>query len=155
MPLTPFPPAPSRAAPLEFADRADAWLAHFENPFVPEFNAAQTDINTKQQQSTSAATQATQASSAAAESAAQSLAFSQAAAISANVTPWQSGVSYTAGQTVFSQIDFHTYRARTNHTSGTDPFFDPTNWQKLTGVDVADYGFINTAPTTLVDYGAL
>jgi hypothetical protein len=70
MPLTPFPPAPSRGDPLAFADKADAWLAHFESPFIAEFNAAQADVNSKEASTGINASTATQAANTAAEQAA-------------------------------------------------------------------------------------
>jgi hypothetical protein len=155
MPLTPFPPAPSRGDPLAFADKADAWLAHFESPFIAEFNAAQADVNSKEASSGISASTATQAANTATEQAALANAFAQAAAVSAEVTIWSTAVSYTAGQSVFSPIDFHTYRRKNNGSGGADPSVNPNDWQKLTGVDGADYGFINTAATAVADYGAI
>lgn len=155
MPLTPFPPAPSRADPLSFADKGDAWLAHFEAPFIAEFNAAQAEINSKEAASATNAATATQAASTSTEQANLANAFAQAAAVSANVTMWSSATSYTAGQTVFSPIDFHTYRRTTNGSGGADPSVNRDDWEKLTGVDGADYGFINTAATAVADYGAI
>lgn len=155
MPLTPFPTAPSRGRPLQFADEADAWLAHFENPFISEFNAAQADINNKQSSSSTNASTAQQAASNATEAAALANGYAQAAAVSAGVTMWSAAVSYTAGQSVFSPIDFHTYRRKNNGSGGSDPSINKDDWQKLTGVDGADYGFINTAATAVADYGAI
>lgn len=155
MPLTPFPPAPSRADPLQFADKADAWLSHFESPFIAEFNAAQADVNAKQAATTTSASAAAQDAADASEAATLAEAFANNAAVSANVTLWSAAVGYDAGETVFSPLDFHTYRRKTAGTGGADPSINPTDWQKLTGLEGADYGFINTAATAVADYGAL
>ena len=155
MPLTPFPPAPSRSDPLSFADKGDAWLAHFEAPFIAEFNAAQAEVNSKEASAGVSASTATQAANTSTEQANLANAFAQAAAVSANVTMWSVSTSYTPGQSVFSPIDFHTYRRKTTGTGGADPSVNKTDWEKLTGVDVADYGFINTAATAVADYGAI
>jgi len=54
---------------------------------------------------------------------------------------WVSGTSYTAGDVVWSPTDFQNYRAKTDHSSSTDPAADTTNWQKITvgtGMDPND-----------------
>ncbi len=154
MTITALPTPPTRQDPTNFAARGDAFLAALPT-FQIEANETADFVNDRATIAQTSAASSQVNAFLALESAAQSQAFSQAAAVSANVTRWQSGTSYLQGQTVFSVIDFHTYRARVAFTSSVDPFTDTTNWQKLTGVDTVDYGFINTTATTFVDYGAL
>lgn len=47
MPITPLPPAPSRAEPTTFADKGDALLAALAT-FVTEANALETNVNAKE-----------------------------------------------------------------------------------------------------------
>lgn len=120
MPITPFPPAPSRADPANFADEADAYLSHLENPFAGEANALEANVNAKEAAATASATAAA--------------ASELAAANTANVAAWVSGTTYAAGVNVYDTTDFLTYR-RTVAGAGTNrPGLDPTNWQLLTGL---------------------
>ena len=54
------------------------------------------------------------------------------ASVTANVTKWISGTSYTQGANVWSPITFQTYRAKANTSGTTDPSSDTTNWQVIT-----------------------
>lgn len=139
MPISVFPPAPQRAEPATFADKADAFLGHLEGTFVPEINALQTDVNTKHSQTLQAAQDAIQAAA--------------AAVFAGNITAWQSGFSYAMGQTVYSPINFQTYRARTAHSGVIDPSDNAAsaNWERIS-LDVSQYlpagSVIHVAATT-------
>lgn len=111
------PPAPSRGdAPDVFIPRMDALLAWLVT-FVPEANASVTAVNTD------AVTAAAAAIAAAASSA-------QAAALTGAVA-WVSGTAYTAGQCVWSLVNYQTYRRKTAGAGTTDPSADPANWARI------------------------
>jgi len=120
MPISPFPPAPSRADPANFADEADAFLSHLENPFVGEANALETNVNAKELAASASATAAA--------------ASELAAANTANVAAWVSGTTYAVGVNRYDTTDFLTYRRKTAGAGTTRPGLDPTNWQLLTGL---------------------
>ena len=120
MPITPFPPAPSRADPANFADEADAYLSHLESPFVGQANALETNVNAKEAAATASATAAA--------------ASELAAANTANVAAWVSGTTYSVGVNRYDTTDFLTYRRKTAGAGTTRPGLDPTNWQLLTGL---------------------
>lgn len=48
MPMTAPPEAPSTDDPVNFDDEGDAWLAYWEDTAVPELNALETNVNTKE-----------------------------------------------------------------------------------------------------------
>ena len=120
MPITPFPPAPRRADPANFADEADAYLSHLESPFVGEANALEANVNAKEAAATASATAAA--------------ASELAAANTANVAAWVSGTTYAVGVNRYDTTDFLTYRRKTAGAGTTRPGLDPTNWQLLTGL---------------------
>ena len=129
MPITPFPPAPSRADPATFADKADAYLSHLESPFVGQANALETNVNAKEATATASATAAA--------------ASATAAANTANVAAWVSGTTYAVGVNRYDTTDFLTYRRKTAGAGTTRPGLDPTNWQLLTGLGNV---FLNGGP---------
>ena len=120
MPITPFPPAPSRADPANFADKADAYLSHLESPFVGQANALEANVNAKELAASASATAAA--------------ASELAAANTANVAAWVSGTTYAVGVNRYDTTDFLTYRRKTAGAGTTRPGLDPTNWQLLTGL---------------------
>ena len=120
MPITPFPPAPSRADPANFADKADAYLSHLESPFVGQANALEANVNAKEAAATASATAAA--------------ASELAAANTANVSAWVSGTTYAVGVNRYDTTDFLTYRRKTAGAGTTRPGLDLTNWQLLTGL---------------------
>lgn len=81
------------------------------------------------------------AASTSASAAASSAAAAQA---SANVTEWSGAASYSAGDNVYSPIDFFTYRNKTG-SNATDPSGDSTNWELISG------NVITTATQTLTN----
>lgn len=119
MPITSFPPAPSRADPNTFADLADAYLGHLENPFVAEANALEANVNAKEASANLAATNA--------------LASANAAANTANVTAWVSGAFYNAGESAWDTTNFLTYRRKVSGANVVRPGLDTANWVLLSG----------------------
>jgi hypothetical protein len=113
MALSPLPVPPSKADPVNFSTRADAFLGALPT-FQAEANALQTDVNAKQ---TQAATSATNAA-----------ASEAAAAATADASIWISGTTYAIGDNRFSPTNFLTYRRKTNGAGTTDPISDSTNW---------------------------
>jgi hypothetical protein len=88
---------------------------------IPELNTAVGEAET-------AATNA-EAAQTAAEAARDS------AALTVGASAWVSAASYTAGDAVWSPVDFQTYRAKLTHSGETgDPSTDATNWDRLGGV---------------------
>ena len=113
MPITSFPPAPSRADPATFADKADAYLAHLESPFVAQANALEANVNAKE---------------------ASTNALSLAAVNAVNISAWVSGTTYAVGVTVYDPVDLLSYR-RSNAGAGTTrPGLDNANWVVLNGL---------------------
>jgi len=111
--ISPLPVPPSKADPVNFSTRADAFLGALPT-FQAEANALQTDVNAKQ---TQAATSATNAA-----------ASEAAAAATADASIWISGTTYAIGDNRFSPTNFLTYRRKTNGAGTTDPISDSTNW---------------------------
>ena len=139
MPITPFPPAPSRADPATFADKADAYLSHLESPFVAEANALQTNVNAKEAAVNASATAAA--------------ASATAAANTANVAAWVSGTTYAVGVNRYDTTDFLTYRRKTAGAGTTRPGLDPTNWQLLTGLgDISSLSLAAPTGSALVGF---
>jgi hypothetical protein len=125
-PISNLPSPPSRQDPANFADEADAFLGALPT-FQSQVNAAGTYIEGV---GATVDTDATTASSAAVT--AQAAAATAVAAV--NATAWVSGASYTAGDVVWSLINYQTYRAILTHSgSTTDPSLDETNWVALGG----------------------
>lgn len=134
MAITELPAAPSRSDPVNFADKADAWVAALDL-FTSEANALQTDVNTKQGQAATSASNASTSASNAATSASQSAASAVTSASAASAPLWVSGTNYTQYQAAMSPTNLLSYRARNAITPSTiDPATDTTNWRVLNGV---------------------
>jgi hypothetical protein len=121
MAITPLPlPTPSRnqTEPV-FVAAANAFLAALP-AFGTEANALAANVNADQVAATDAANAAaaSQTAAAASENAANSV---------AGAGEWVSG-AYAKGATVWSPINFQTYRAKLAHTGAVDPAESPTNW---------------------------
>ena len=125
-PISNLPSPPSRQDPANFADEADAFLGALPT-FQSETNSAGTYID-------GIGTQVDADATAAAASAVTAQAASAAAVAAVNATAWVSGASYTAGDVVWSLINYQTYRAILTHSGvTTDPSLDETNWVALGG----------------------
>lgn len=120
--VTPLPIAMSRARPANYSAEGDAYFSAVEQTLVPELNAVITATN--------AAVVTVDTNTTAAIAAAQNAIAAQAAAtVTANATAWVSGTTYALNVAVISQVNFQTYRKRTNSSVSTvDPANDPTNW---------------------------
>lgn len=139
MPITSFPPAPSRADPATFADKADAYLGHLESPFVAQANALEANVNAKE---------------------ASAVAASNAAVAVANAPLWVSGTTYALGFAVYDPNDFLTYRRAIAGAGTTRPGLDGTNWVRVVGTGNArtdqsqTFTGVNTFSQPIVGSGA-
>ena len=125
-PITNLPTPPSRQEPATFSARGDAFLGALPT-FGTEVNAAGDYIDGKAIEVDADAT-------AAAASAVTAQAAAATAVAAVNATAWVSGASYTAGDAVWSLINYQTYRAILTHSGvTTDPSLDETNWVALGG----------------------
>lgn len=131
--ITPLPTAPARTdPPATFITRADAFLAAMVT-MQTELNTTIGSMNTDIAGVNSNVI-AAQAAQTGAETAETNAEAAQAAAESAaNATLWVSGTSYSAGDVVYSPIDYKSYRAKTATSGTTDPSLDSVNWLGLTG----------------------
>jgi len=133
MPVDPAPRYPSRSRPSIFADEGDAYISFFEETRVPQLNALEANVNTKEASTISAAAIASGAAN--------------TALAAVNATAWVSGTTYAIGQPVWSPVNLLTYRRKTNGAGTTDPSSDPTNWQLvgsgLTGDGTSSIGSRN------------
>jgi hypothetical protein len=78
----------------------------------------------------------TAAATSAAEAAASALAAdasADAAASVTNVVSWVSGTLYVQGTSVYSPMDFQTYRRKTTGAGATDPSLDAVKWAIISG----------------------
>lgn len=131
-PITALPTPPSRDDSVNFAARADAFVAALPT-FGSEANTLATNVYNNAVEAEADAVAAAASAVAANNSAAAANASAQAAAIASNVSLWVSGTSYTSGEAVYSPITFLTYRRITNGAGTTDPSADSVNWQQISG----------------------
>ncbi len=119
MPLIPpvaiaaAPSAPIRSVKATFSNSVDnfiQWLI----AAVGQFNSLGTTTYANALDAYSSAISATASAS--------------ASSASANVTAWVSGYAYTSGASVWSLVNFQTYRRRLAGSSSVDPAFDGTTW---------------------------
>lgn len=112
MAITPLPTPPSRQDPVNFNDRADAFLGALPT-FAIESNAAAENVVAKE---------------------ASAVAAASAAVAVSNTTKWVSGTTYAEGAAVWSPINGFTYRRITAAGSGTtDPSLDTSNYAQISG----------------------
>lgn len=125
--ITPPPVAPNRREGF-FNERMDAFLAWLVG-FAVEIAAAIAWISAQVMTITTAAgaAETARASAAAAASAAE---------VSAGAAAHVPDAVYEAGDRVWSNVNFQTYRAKTDHSDvAADPSADQTNWAGLSSPD--------------------
>lgn len=127
-PELPAAPDPTVDSKTEYAGKASAFaaalpgLSQFNSDTVAYVDAAATDA-----EAAALGIEAARDAALAAQGAAES---------AAGAAPWQPDTDYSAGQSVYSPLDFCTYRARANVNSPDDPATDDTNWV-IVGVSAA------------------
>lgn len=157
--ITTLPAAPARTdAPATFISKADAFLAAIvtmQGELNTSIGQMNTDISGVNTSVTNAATSASNAAASAA-----------AAESASNATLWVSGTSYSAGDVVYSPIDYLSYRANTATSGTTDPSLS-ADWvglsvllnmisPTLTGTVTEDiYALSGTTPTIDPDNGSI
>lgn len=122
MPITPLPSLDRTAT--TFKEDVDVFFATELPQFSVEAESARDQVNTNAiisaEQMALATAQALTASNAATSA--------SSAALSAGAVVWVSGLTYTAGETRYSPLDFMTYRRKTTGAGTTDPSLDSSNW---------------------------
>lgn len=132
MTITALPTPPNRGQDAAtFSATADTFLGALPT-FVTEVNATATTVGSNATTASTAATTATTQAGIATTQAGLAAASAATAAAVAGAALWVSGTSYTAGQCVYSPINYLTYRRTTNGAGTTDPSADTTNWSCLT-----------------------
>lgn len=118
--ITALPTPPSRQDPINFNDRADAFLGALPT-FATQTNAVASETNT---------------------ASANAVAANQAVIAATNITKWVSGTTYANGAVVWSPINGLAYRRITASGSGTtDPSADTANYKQVNGTgDVSTSG---------------
>lgn len=127
LPLPAIPPAPSRADPATFEERNDA-AVEFQFNILPPWIEEQ--VETTYQNATESEESANRSQS----QAIRAEAAADAASLAAGATEWVSGANYEVGDSVYSILNFQTYRRRVAGAGTTDPSLDPDNWQQVGGI---------------------
>lgn len=144
--LNALPTAPSRGdTPSTFRALADAFLAALV-PFRTQMDTLSSWVNTTAMQVFDNATEAAEKAQEASDSQAAAEAAAASAALTSDVSAWVSGASYTPDDTVYSLLNYATYRAKTTHSGETtDPRDDTTNWAPVvTLTQATDARFFGT-----------
>lgn len=144
-PITPLPPAPTRDDPVNFSARGDALMTALVAA-VPQMNTSFGQVDTALSDAqTAAITAVTKADEAAASAV--------AAAAGAVAAKWVSGTHYPEGVSVFSPINYLTYRRKAAGAGTTDPSLDSANWAQPIALP-GQTGANNAAMTTSVSLTA-
>ena len=123
--------SPDRSDRATFTARAIARDEFIKNTSTPELRLALANVyGNAVEAAASAVTAAAQVALATAQAAAAATAAASASS-TANITAWGAATAYTAGQSVYSLVNFLSYRRRVAGTTATDPSLDPTNWALL------------------------
>ena len=116
--------SPDRSDRATFTARAIARDEFIKNTSTPELRLALANVyGNAVEAAASAITAATQAAAA--------IAAASSASSTSNITAWSAATAYTVGQSVYSPVNFLSYRRRVAGTTATDPSLDPTNWALL------------------------
>ncbi len=111
--ITTLSAAPTRQDPTTFDSKADALLGQLPT-MVTELNTVTGEID------------------AAGAMVDDAQAAANTAVATVNATKWATDTPYTAGDVVWSPIDFLTYRRKITGAGSTDPSADAANWKVLT-----------------------
>ena len=120
--ITPFPDPPSREDSQNFDARADDFVDHQANVFVPEINALRLEVLGAQSAASSSA-------SAASASAVVAQTASDAAQAFAGTSMWNAATNYTVGKLVVSPKNLGAYRSKFAGVSSVDPANDAVRWE--------------------------
>ena len=137
-PIDAPPTAPITTSPSTFSARTDAFLAWFST-LVTQVNALATNVYNN-------AVDCYANAVVAAAAAVSAVAAAASAAATSNVTKWVSGTTYTAGECVWSPIDFLTYRRQANGGGTIDPSADSSHWTRV--IPSSGITSVRTAVTT-------
>lgn len=128
---------PSRANPAAFPTDGDTFLNQFDdivsaqNDVASELTVWNSEIETFKNQASNSQTNAASSSS---------TALTQARNAAASmVSLWVSGTTYSAGQTVYSNVDGREYKRKSTGAGATDPSSDTTNWEPLGWEYITNY----------------
>ena len=134
--ITPFPDPPSREDSQNFDARADDFVDHQANVFVPEINALRLEVLGAQSAASSSASAASSSASAASSSASSAsssalvaLTASAAAQAFAGTSMWNAATNYTVGRLVVSPTNLGAYRSKFAGVSSVDPANDAVLWE--------------------------
>lgn len=162
MPITALPSLDPTSS--GFKTDVDSFFSTQLPAFSVEVESARQEVNTNAltaaTQMALATTQALTASNAAVSA--------SSAALSAGAVVWVSGLTYAAGDTRYSPIDYMTYRRKTTGAGTTDPSADSTNWanfvtgystlsgaESLTNKSISAYRYLDRTVTNATATGTV
>lgn len=125
--ITAAPTAPQRGVKATFSTLVDAFVTWLVAA-VTQFGAVATNVYNNAVDAYNNAVAAAGSASSASTYANNASASATAAAAASSASLWVSGTTYTAGQVVFSPVDYRSYRRKTGGAGTTDPSADSTNW---------------------------
>jgi len=112
----------------EFANNVYPFHIYYNATFVPELLLYNTALNTFKTQANELADNVNALEESAVNAKVLAESARDSAFLTANVSNWVSGTTYTIGQNVLSLIDFKTYVRKTNGAGTTDPSLDSANY---------------------------